>query len=81
MEIYGDYTRVNWYTLRRMKIIGTAEAARRLGVTPNRVRALISSKRLKATQLGREWMIDAKDLDAVKTRRPGRPRKPRKGKQ
>jgi len=32
-----------------MKIIGTAEAARRLGVTQNRVLALIAAKRLKAT--------------------------------
>jgi excisionase family DNA binding protein len=64
-----------------MKIIGTAEAARRLGVTPNRVRALIVSKRLKAMQVGREWLIDPKDLEAVKKRPPGRPRKPRKSKQ
>jgi hypothetical protein len=31
-------------------------------------------------KLGREWLIDPKDLDAVKTRKPGRPRKARKGK-
>lgn len=58
-----------------MKIISTAEAARRLGVTPNRIRALIDAKRLKATKLGHVWMIDAKDLSAVKKRKPGRPRK------
>jgi len=58
-----------------MKIIGTAEAARKLGVTQNRVRALIDAKRLKATKLGNLWLIDPKDLDAVKIRKPGRPRK------
>jgi len=58
-----------------MKIISTAEAARRLGVTPNRVRMLIEAKRLKATKLGNVWVINPKDLDAVTKRKPGRPRK------
>ena len=62
-----------------MKIITTTEAARRLGVTPTRVRALIEAKRLKAFKYGREWLIDPKDLEAVKNRKVGRPRKLRKG--
>jgi excisionase family DNA binding protein len=57
-----------------MKIISTAEAARRLEVTPNRVRALIDAKRLKAIKVGREWLIDPQDLNAVKKRTPGRPK-------
>ena len=61
-----------------MKIIGTAEAARRLGVTQNRVRALIDAERLRATKVGNVWLIDPKDLETVKTRKPGRPRKSRK---
>jgi excisionase family DNA binding protein len=61
-----------------MKIIGTAEAARRLNVTQSRVRVLIDSGRLKAMKVGREWLIDPKDLDAVKERKVGRPRKARK---
>jgi excisionase family DNA binding protein len=61
-----------------MKIITTVEAARRLGVTPTRVRALIEAKRLKAFKYGREWLIDPKDLAAVKNRKVGRPRKTRK---
>ena len=64
--------------MRRMKIIGTAEAARRLNVTQSRVRVLIDSGRLKAMKVGREWLIDPKDLDAVKDRKVGRPRKARK---
>ena len=47
------------------------EAARRLGLTANRVRALIEAKRLKAIKVGREWLIDPKDLDTVKNRKPG----------
>ena len=61
-----------------MKVISTAEAAKRLGVTANRVRALIDAKRLKATKLGNVWLIDPKDLEAVRQRKPGRPRKSRK---
>jgi excisionase family DNA binding protein len=66
-----------WYTW-AMKIISTAEAAKRLGVTANRVRKMILAKRLKAMKVGREWLIDPKDLDAVKDRKVGRPRKARK---
>jgi excisionase family DNA binding protein len=58
-----------------MKIIGTTEAAKRLGVNTSRVRALIDSGRLKATKVGGAWLIDPKDLDAVKDRKVGRPRK------
>ena len=58
-----------------MKIITTVEAAKRLGVTPSRVRALIEAKRLKAFKYGREWLIDPKDLAAVRNRKVGRPRK------
>jgi excisionase family DNA binding protein len=61
-----------------MKIIGTVEAGRRLGVSAVRVRALIESGRLKAIKVGGAWLIDPKDLDAVKDRKVGRPRKVRK---
>ena len=61
-----------------MKIISTAEAAKRLNVTVSRVRKMIVAKRLKAIKVGREWLIDPKDLDAVKDRKVGRPRKARK---
>jgi len=61
-----------------MKIIGTAEAAKRLNVTVSRVLKMIAAKRLKATKLGNVWLIDPKDLEAVKDRKVGRPRKTRK---
>ena len=61
-----------------MKLISTAEAAKRLGVTPSRVRAMIARGRLKAMRIGIMWLIDPKDLDAVKDRKVGRPRKARK---
>ena len=61
-----------------MKVIGTAEAAKRLNVTVSRVQKMIVAKRLKATKVGNVWLIDPKDLDAVKDRKVGRPRKSRK---
>jgi excisionase family DNA binding protein len=61
-----------------MKIISTTEAARRLNVSPSRIRAMIGSGRLKAMKVGKVWLIDPKDLDGVKDRKVGRPRKVRK---
>lgn len=61
-----------------MKIIGTAEAARRLGISDARVRTLIMSGRLKAVKVGGAWLIDPKDLATVKDRKVGRPRTKRK---
>jgi excisionase family DNA binding protein len=61
-----------------MKIISTTEAARRLNVSPSRIRAMIASARLKGIKVGKVWLIDPKDLDAVKDRKVGRPRKARK---
>lgn len=39
---------------------------------------MIDSGRLKATKVGYMWVIDPKDLEAVKDRKVGRPRKSRK---
>jgi hypothetical protein len=39
---------------------------------------MIVAKRLRAIKVGREWLIDPKDLDPVKDRKVGRPRKARK---
>jgi excisionase family DNA binding protein len=61
-----------------MKVIGTTEAVKRLGVNPSRVRALIKGKRLTAIKVGREYAINPSDLNAVKNRKLGRPRKVRK---
>ena len=51
-------------------------AAAELGVTPTRVRALIAAKRLRATLVGHVWLIEPAALDAVRSRKSGRP--PRK---
>jgi len=54
----------------------TGSAARELGITPGRVRAMIAAGRLQATLAGRDWLIDPKSLDAVRDRKPGRPAAP-----
>lgn len=56
----------------------TAEAAKKLGVTPRRVLQLIRTGRLPAQRFGPTYMIDPKDLALVKNRKPGRPRTPKK---
>lgn len=55
--------------------IGTAEAAKRLRVSPQRVRVLIATERLPAELIGGNWIIRVSDLKKVKNRRPGRPKK------
>ncbi len=57
-----------------MKLLTTTTAAKELGVTADRVRALITAKRLRATLLGSQYVIQPADLDAVRVRKPGRPR-------
>jgi excisionase family DNA binding protein len=58
-----------------LKFLSTKEAAFFLGVTPRRVVALIHSRRLPAIKHGRDWLIKTKDLERVRNRRPGRPKK------
>lgn len=58
-----------------MSSLTTTQAADALGVTPRRVVALIKTGRLKATKFGRDWLINPADLDALRQRPAGRPRK------
>jgi excisionase family DNA binding protein len=54
-------------------MITTTDAAKRLKVTRRRVVALIQASRLPAQKLGRDWVIEEKDLERVRVRKPGRP--------
>ncbi|MEM9347105.1 MAG: helix-turn-helix domain-containing protein [Planctomycetota bacterium] len=60
-----------------MSLISTREAGERLGVSDARIRGLILAGELKATKIGKVWIIDTKDLAALRRRKPGRPRKDR----
>jgi excisionase family DNA binding protein len=50
------------------------QAAAELGITPGRVRILISSGRLRAEKVGVQYLIRPRDLEAVRVRKPGRPK-------
>ena len=58
-------------------LIGTGEAAQRLGVSPRRLRALIAEDRVRARWVGRQWLVDEADLLSVLVRPPLRPLGPR----
>jgi len=53
----------------------TFEAAKKLGITPQRVRAMIETGRLGGKKIGRDWWITEADIKAVGDRSPGRPKK------
>ncbi|MGH9825243.1 MAG: helix-turn-helix domain-containing protein [Blastocatellia bacterium] len=58
-----------------MELLTTADAAAKLGVTARRVIALIKDGRLPARKVGRDYIINEKDLKLVQHRKPGRPAK------
>lgn len=57
------------------EMLTTAEASIELEVSDRRVRALITAGKLPAQKIGRDLLIRRQDLDAVRERRPGRPRR------
>ena len=63
------------YYLFVMKAISTKEASEKLGVSVLRVQQLIWQGRLPAQKIGRDFVIDEKDLSLVKNRKTGRPKK------
>jgi excisionase family DNA binding protein len=62
--------------MEQQEIIGAAEAAQTLGVSVDRIYALIKARRLPARKISRDWVIVRADLALVAERRPGRPRRP-----
>ena len=58
-----------------MKLLTTKEAAEKLNISPVRVRQLIQEKKLNAKLVGRDYVIEEKDLASVQTYgKPGRPK-------
>ncbi|HEV7906303.1 MAG TPA: helix-turn-helix domain-containing protein [Pyrinomonadaceae bacterium] len=59
-----------------MKLLGTNEAAERLGISTRRIRALIAEGKLQATYVGGGYVIEESALAAVKVYgKAGRPPK------
>jgi excisionase family DNA binding protein len=57
-------------------LIGTKEASEKLGVSLRRVQQLIESGTLLAQKIGRDYLIQEKDLSKVTIHgKPGRPKK------
>lgn len=53
----------------------TQEAADRLGISRRRINDFINEGRLPAQKIGRDYLINEKDLKLVEERKPGRPHK------
>ena len=62
-----------------MKAISTKEASEKLGVSVLRVQQLIWQGLLPAQKIGRDFVINEKDLSLVKNRKAGRPKKTENG--
>lgn len=58
------------------KYLTTNSVAEELGVTQRRVVQYIAAGQLRATRRGRDWFIRPADIEAVRVRTPGRPKKP-----
>jgi len=56
-------------------VLATDDVALELGVSAERVRALIAARRLPAVKRGRTWLVRRVDLALVSHRPPGRPRR------
>jgi excisionase family DNA binding protein len=58
-----------------MKLLGTKEASERLAISQQRIQALIKIGKLPAEKVGRDWLIKEADLERVRNRQIGRPKK------
>jgi len=69
------------YSYLEMNILNTKEVAKKLNVSSIRVRQLIRNGRLPAKKVGRDFVIDEKDIALVAERQTGRPPKVENGNQ
>ncbi len=59
----------------KSELLTTSEVAEKLGVTRWRVSQLIKDGRLKAEKYGQIYLIKEEDIEIVKERKTGRPKK------
>lgn len=57
------------------KLLSVREAAEILGVNRQRIQQFIESERLPAEKVGTYYVIRESDLDPLRDRKPGRPKK------
>lgn len=60
--------------LARVSLMDAAQVAATLGISARRVRALAASRHL-GWQTGRDWVFSPEDVEAMRVRIPGRPRR------
>lgn len=58
------------------ELISASEAAKRLGISRQRIGKMIRDGLLQAVRVGNQWVIDADNLATI-NRKPGRPGKKR----
>jgi hypothetical protein len=60
-----------------MPVIGTDDAAKRLGVSVRRLTAMIRSEIVEAQKIGRTWVLEEREIERVAqlSRPRGRPKK------
>ena len=58
-----------------MNLLSTKEVAEKLGVSVQRVQAMVKAGRLPAQMIGGTYIIKESDLKLVEDRKPGRPPK------
>jgi excisionase family DNA binding protein len=63
------------YILIVMNYLTTKETAEKLGVSAGRIRQMVLAGQLHAEKFGRELMISETDIQAVRNRKTGRPKK------
>jgi excisionase family DNA binding protein len=63
--------------LEKMGVIGTDEAARRLGISIGRLTTMIRTNIINAQKIGRTWVLDEVEVQRVSalSRKRGRPKK------
>ena len=60
-----------------VKVLGTQEAAKRLGLTTTRIATMIRTGIIEAQKIGHSWVINETEIDRIakKARPPGRQKK------
>ncbi len=56
-------------------LLGVDEAAHILGISADRMRVLVRTRRLPARKVAGRWVVASQDLTLVEQRLPGRPRR------
>lgn len=79
-RLHGTISQWYWWAYDCVMVIGVADAARRMGVRPERVLKLIHDERVIAQKVGNHWVIDESELSSkVWLKAPGRPLSPKNG--